>query len=618
MLTDRKLIYFSILRVGLSFLIAFVVSQFKVDYIEALFYDARVRLKPVSKTSGHIELVSINSKTVEKLGRIPSAMDHIEFLSRLQSVNPFSIVYLVNPNEISGTPIERQQLAATMASIPNLYVGINDTPLKGQEHTFRLKPPFEKVLPWSATKPADSKIFARDDVARRLLISFQGIPSLHMHLAQKLNPQLKSDEDVRGVFEYLKANQTYIDFKPSRTYPTHGFASVLGPNKELEALKDKVVIIGSDTLMSGDEYSRTPFSRDYVAMTNMEVHANALDTLILNSAPVIPPRWFDLLLTCLISVLTVYAVLSLKPLQGLLVVIGALVGFAFFSYLAFWLGGVWIGMTHPILSIFISYYFFIPYRLIMENRRSWEYLQKNRLLTQVEELKTNFLSMMSHDLRTPIARIQGMTEIVRNDPNPLSLRQAEALQTLAKSSEELLDFVSSILNLTRVESKELRLHLQSRDPNSLLSEVIERSAYLAKSKEIEVISELEPLFSVKMDVDLMRQVFSNLLENAIKYSPEGSRILITSEELNGKVVVQIADQGMGIPEEELQQVFSKFFRSKRAKNSTIKGSGLGLYLAKYFVELHKGRLTVDSRVGEGSTFTVELPMDPGLNQSNIG
>jgi signal transduction histidine kinase len=109
----------------------------------------------------------------------------------------------------------------------------------------------------------------------------------------------------------------------------------------------------------------------------------------------------------------------------------------------------------------------------------------------------------------------------------------------------------------------------------------------------------------------MRQVFSNLVENAIKYSPEDTKILVSSEETTSKVIVQVADQGSGIPADELPNIFMKFFRSKNAKSSPIKGSGLGLYLAKYFTELHKGRIFVESSHGNGSTFTVELPVKQG-------
>lgn len=127
-------------------------------------------------------------------------------------------------------------------------------------------------------------------------------------------------------------------------------------------------------------------------------------------------------------------------------------------------------------------------------------------------------------------------------------------------------------------------------------------------KHIEIQTELEPLFSISLDPDLMKQVFSNLLENAIKYSQENSKVLVKTAEVDGFVQIQFQDHGPGISSDELDNVFMKFFRSKNAKSSPIKGSGLGLYLAKYFVELHQGRISVQSFVGKGSTFTVELPL----------
>jgi signal transduction histidine kinase len=430
---------------------------------------------------------------------------------------------------------------------------------------------------------------------------------LHPMIAKTYNPEIADENNIRGLFEFLDSKQTYIDFRPARTYVPVAFDDAY--TVPAQTFSDKIVVVGRDIQSTPKDYIQTPFSRDVIAMSVLEMHANIFDTLILNSAPLKAPDWVGFLLTACISILTVYLVLAAKPTRGLAWLGTAIVGFFVISFLFYWWGGIWIPMAQAMLAIFICYYFFIPYRLIIENRRSWEYYQKNRLLTQVEELKTNFLSMMSHDLKTPIARIQGMTDVVLHDPNPLSPRQKEALGTLSKSSQELLEFVSSILNLGRIESKELKLNMVSRDPNALVSEIAEKLDYLARSKSIAVKTELEPVFSLRMDADLMRQVFSNLIENAIKYSPENSAILITTEEQDGKVVIQVSDQGQGIPEDELPHVFEKFYRSKNAKTSLIKGSGLGLYLAKYFVELHRGTISVDSHSGEGSTFTVELPVN---------
>lgn len=611
-----KSMWLALLRVGFAVAIAILISQFRFDYIEALLYDARVRLKPAPATTDHVSLIAIDPLTVEKIGRVPSAEDHRKLLEHLSASGAKAIVYLISPNEIVGSNDELASLSGLMQKTPGFYVAVQEVALKGEENAFKLLPPFEKILPVSAPTTADRNIFAGDNVTRRIMISYQGQQMLHPMIAKDFNPAIADESKIRGTFEYLQSTQAYIAFHPAGTYKEISFFDAINHPDSETRYKDKIVIVGRDIQSTVKDYIKTPYSREPIAMSVLEMHANVFDTLIRNNAPVRAPDWISFILTAGISIFTVYLVLAVKPTRGLSMLGAAIASFFLISFIAFWLGGIWIEMAHPILAIFICYYFFIPYRLIVENRKSWEYYQKNRLLTQVEELKTNFLSMMSHDLKTPIARIQGMTDIVTHDPNPLSPKQKEAIATLSKSSQELLEFVSSILNLGRIESKELKLHLQSRDPNSLIKEVAGKLEYLAHSKQISIKTELEPLFSVKMDVDLMRQVFSNLIENAIKYSPENSSILITTEEADGAVVIQVADQGQGIPEDELPHVFTKFYRSKNAKSSQIKGSGLGLYLAKYFVELHHGSISVDSQVGEGSTFTVELPTSVEVETSH--
>jgi signal transduction histidine kinase len=246
--------------------------------------------------------------------------------------------------------------------------------------------------------------------------------------------------------------------------------------------------------------------------------------------------------------------------------------------------------------------------LILENRKSWEYIQKNKILSEVERLKTNFISMMSHDLKTPLARIQGMLDIILRENQPLNTAQSEAIESIRHSADDLLKFVNTILNYAQLESDGVQIHLQARDINELLKEVVKKNEFLARLKKVSITVEQEPLFSIYIDPELIKQVLSNLVENAIKYSPEGGKVLVTTEEQDGQVVIQVADQGMGIPSDELESIFMKFYRSKNAKVSPIKGSGLGLYLAKYFVELHDGRISVESQVGQGSTFMVELPI----------
>ncbi len=597
--------------------ITLVLTQFSFDYIESFLYDARVRARPAPKPTGLVETIIVDPPTIQALGRVPNAADFKNLIERLDRAGARHIVSLLSPVDSVGSLDETRALAQTAESVKSFVVALDDVPLSGEKDALKLAPPFDRVRTASAPVPVDRNIFARDDVTRRMMLAYQGFPTLHAMVGADFNEgaaaEFKKNGDrytpnaYRGVFEYLKSDQAYVQFSPSGTYQPVSYVNVLRDDAGLSKFKGKIVIIGRDIETTSKDYVRTPYSRDIVAMTIVELSANMFDTLIRNDSPKRAPRWMDLFITVLISYLTVLVVLTLKPTTGLLVLGATIGGYFSISILALWLGGWWIDVAHPFLAIFICYYFFIPYRLIIENRRSWEYYQKNKLLTQVEELKTNFLSMMSHDLKTPIARIQGMAEVVRSDANPLSSVQSEAINTLRRSSDELLEFITSVLNLGRIESKAIQLHLQSKDVNSLVQEVVDKLDYLARSKQIEIRTELEPLFSIKFDVDLIRQVLSNLVENAIKYSPDKSSILVSSEERDGLIVVQVADQGPGIPEDELPHIFMKFYRSRNAEGSTIKGSGLGLYLAKYFVELHKGRIQVDSTLNQGSTFTVELP-----------
>jgi signal transduction histidine kinase len=603
----RKSFIFNLVRMGLALGISFFLVQIQFDSIEAFFYDMRVRLSPTTPPSGYIQTIAVDVKTQEALKHVPDAKDLTRLLQNLVLSQPKAVLFLPNMEELIGSYEDLETLSETISQL-NFYA-VDDTrlPEEGLEEDFKLLPPLQNVRLVSAPKTGDVSTFAKDGVTRRVILSFKGEPLLHEQLAGEING-LKRAEDYRGHFQLKRTEQTYIDFRPAGTYAPLSFIDVQEGRFDPKTLKDKIIFIGRDTRAEISDYVMTPHSRDTTAMSRLELHANALDTLINNSAPIKSPQWLDFLATALISILTIFVVMAVRPTQGLLVLLGAVAAYTVFAFIFFASFGLWIDMTHPMLAFFICYYFFIPYRLIVENRRSWEYYQKHTILSQVEELKSNFLRMMSHDVKTPVARIQAMAELTLRDPNPLSQAQTGALQNISQSVEELSSFFGSILSLGRIESKEIELHLKSKDINVLLQEVLQKCEYLAKDKNIRIVTELEPMFSVRVDEDLMRQVFTNLIENAIKYSPEGSSVLISTEESNGQIRVQVADQGIGIPKPDQAHLFSKFYRAKNARESATKGSGLGLYLSDYFVRLHQGKILVESEPERGSTFTVELPM----------
>ncbi|MCB0415138.1 MAG: CHASE2 domain-containing protein [Bdellovibrionales bacterium] len=598
------------LRVILALIIAFAMNQLDLQNWESFTYDLRVRTTPSTPVSGNVKTIEINADDVATLKGEPHLALHIQLLKQLKLAHPHAVIYLLNYQHLQGSEKEWKEFGDLARSFKHFILTTNELKAQGQEKELELTTgPLKGLRLEMGLTTKDDNNFAKDFVTRRLIIANFNEPFFQHKIAKDFN-FIKDFHDYQGAFNYYSSTQSYVDFRPTGTYKATPFMDFFSPHKvDLKDFSDKIVLIGRNTMTEADDYISTPFSRENTAMSKLELQANIFDTLILNSSPIQPSKWLTYLLTIVISIFIVFTVFSLPPLKGLLILMSTLFTFILFAWFSFFALDMIVEVVPVLLSIFLSYYFFIPYRLIMENKKSWEYQQKNKLLKTVEELKTNFMRMMSHDLKTPLARIQGMTEVAINDPTPLSLKQKEALKNINSSSRELSEFITSILDLSRVESNEVKLKLKSKDLNSVVSDIVEKFRYLAKEKNIHLKLELEPLFSIKIDEDLIKQVFTNLIENAIKYSPNGSNVLITSEEVEGRIFVQVADQGQGISLEDQRHVFEKFFRSTNAQASNIMGSGLGLYLSKYFVELHNGKISLESEINQGSTFTVELPME---------
>ncbi len=609
---------FFALRLIFAIAIGFLISTFNLDFIEGHLIDLRIKTKSFlglakAKTTP-IAIVLITPKTVEKYQGEPKFKDHIRFLNQLSALNPKFIVYELRTEDdafvdITGSDAEKKEFTEQIKSIPNLIFSTQNLTMKGELEPYKLKPPLDSLKLSSMPFSVDGKSFGKDGVSRRLMYQYQGQSMMQPILASYYNPAIQNVENIKGSFFYMDSMQLYIDYHPKGSFPTYSFEDIVDQKVPKEALENKLILVGTDLNKGAADYVATPFNRHFSAMTKVELQANQFQTLIDNKAPYRLPKPFTIAITILISLLTLYATLSLTPAKGLVTLAATFIGLAFFSTLLFIIFGLWIELSHPLLAIFLCYYFFIPYRLIRENRKSWEYYQKHKLLSEVEELKTNFISMMSHDLKTPIARITGMTEVIYKDPQQLSSHQREALDTIRHSSDDLLKFINAILQYGSIESQGVQLHKQAKDLNQLLSDVVKKHEFLAKVKKIKIIQELEPMFPTQVDPELIKQVFSNLLENAIKYSPDESTVWVRSREGDDTIIVEFQDQGMGIPPSDLPNIFMKFFRTHTVKTTTIKGSGLGLYLAQYFVELHKGKITVDSSPERGSKFTVELPLD---------
>jgi signal transduction histidine kinase len=239
-------------------------------------------------------------------------------------------------------------------------------------------------------------------------------------------------------------------------------------------------------------------------------------------------------------------------------------------------------------------------------QKNWQLEQEKKSIAQLEQLKNNFVSLISHDLKTPIAKIQAIVE--RLLLKEYSLELTQDLKSLRSSSHELHRYIQSILKILRVESRDFHLNKEVTDINDLVKTVILLIKPLAQEKQIQLSDKLEPLFSIEVDSTLIQEVLSNILENAIKYTPAGGQVSITTEEIDDFILIRVVDTGEGISPEDQENVFGKFVRGKNQDLKT-KGSGLGLYLVKYFIELHGGRVLLSSQVGKGTTVELHLPTE---------
>jgi len=230
-------------------------------------------------------------------------------------------------------------------------------------------------------------------------------------------------------------------------------------------------------------------------------------------------------------------------------------------------------------------------------------------LKTLDRMKSRFVSNVSHELRTPVTTIKLYAELMQRSPPE---KQAEYLQGLKEEADRQASLVEDILQISRIDAGRMELELKAHSLNQLVQGSVEGHAELAQSKGMDLIfSPADADTTVRVDVDRMRQVISNLLENAINYTSAGGQVSISTvqcavdERLWGQIVV--ADTGMGIPENELPHVFERFFRGERPQRLQMPGTGLGLAIVQEIVALHGGRVTVDSELGEGSTFTAWLP-----------
>ena len=225
----------------------------------------------------------------------------------------------------------------------------------------------------------------------------------------------------------------------------------------------------------------------------------------------------------------------------------------------------------------------------------------------LETARAEFVATASHELRTPLAAVYGAIRTLRRDDVQLSEDHADAfLEMIEAETARLSKIVDQILLASQLDADAIEIELDECDPADIVSSVIDSaSVHLPEGVSLRLTANGHQL--IVCDENKLRQVLTNLIDNAIKYSPEGGEVQVRLAAANGECLIHVEDEGLGIPSSELERIFEKFYRLDPQQRRGVGGSGLGLYICRELVERMNGRLEVDSEPGRGSRFTVALP-----------
>jgi len=610
--------FFKLSPLIFSVVVLVILFQYSFYGIESAFYDAFARFDFNHTFEDNIVLVELDEESDEFLGeKYPyTYSSHEKLLNRIAKDRPKIINYFINFNEAQSSGDDIAKLVKAFEDF-NAQGGIirlgSDLDYWGE-----IVPPSELATFGHSLSVInkDHDVFSKDDVTRKAILAVSNQPTIHLWTANEFRKSIgKQEIKVDKLFgaHYVREADAFFSFFRYYTAPLNSngkikrvsFHRALVGNLPRGYFTDKIVLLGSSYISGANDYLLTPFSRDEKKSSKLAVHANIIQALIKEKTIKQSPRYIALGISIFLGLFMMYVISYLSPVRGLVIALSTFLGTIFLSYFLFCAIGLWIPITEILISIFVVYYIGVPFRAINEYQRRYKIQEEAKLIKKVESLKQNFISLMSHDLKTPVAKISGLADMgLRNIANSEEVKKV--LFSISDSTKELNSFITAILDLGKIESSELSLNLISKDINAIIENVTAGLMFEATQYDIEIRTELGPLYPIHIDPDLIKRVIANLVENAIKYSGKGSFIEVKTHDDSQWVYMEIKDNGVGIKEDDLAHIFDKFYRVKNDASHKIKGTGLGLYLVKYFVELHEGFIEVKSTAGEGTKFIVKL------------
>jgi signal transduction histidine kinase len=399
---------------------------------------------------------------------------------------------------------------------------------------------------------------------------------------------------------YADGRLMRVRYVPSyMAIPQVSLKALLDDDRLAARFSGKVAFAGVTAQSAAHDRVMTPYSYGKI-MPGLEVHANAFETMAQGLFLTDAPNWWVLLFS-LAVVIVAGVIFAWLPGWQAYAAGSAVLALVHFTPYWFFTGRTVFSFITPVSSGWISMISAAGYQTLVVRRR----------LRKAEAERVRYQQAMhfvTHEMRTPLTAIQGSSELISRYSLPEEKRKQIA-QLINSESKRLGRMIEMFLNVERLSAGQMELKKENFGVAALMSGCVERIRGLAERKQIRIT--LEPAqddLTLVGDRELMEYAYYNLLTNAIKYSPQKTEVLTSARSADGRVHISVRDQGIGMDQKEVKKIFRKFYRTRKAEESGEAGTGIGLSIVEQIVAQHGGAIDVVSHPGQGSCFTLVLPV----------
>ena len=409
----------------------------------------------------------------------------------------------------------------------------------------------------------------------------------------------------RVKFNLQDDGNTWVRFAPSDAERVVSAADVLERTADPGVLNGRVILVGVSGLGLLD-FKKTPLGE---LVPGTEVHAQVIENLY-SGAQLLRPKiamFLEAAAMVLCGAMLILLVPRVGPLQGIGLLTAIVVVLVSAGTIAFLKFGILLDSCWPVTGSIAAYGTTVVDSLSEAQRQRRQSAQ----IEAANRHKSEFLANMSHELRTPLNAIIGFSEVLlARLCGPLTPKQEEYLNDICAAGELQLALINDILDLSKIEAGHMELELSAFDLPETLAGAMTLVRERAQTHDVALSLEVGPdISAIVADERKVRQMVLNLLSNAVKFTPEGGKVTLAAERVNGAYVISVEDTGIGIATEDQEKIFEEFKQVGTDSARKAEGTGLGLTLTRKLVELHGGEIRVESQPGQGSKFTFTLPLE---------